>query len=274
MMSLCDTYYQFFLAQAVLLGISMSFSTWPPVAVVSRHLPQHRGVALGIVIGGSSIGGIIWPLVLQRLFANPGLGFGWSIRIVGFIMLPLFAVACITVREAPKKSADHKGVGSEGSVSDGAAASEARDRFSELDLAEGLGAPEGEVLALEQSQEKKGTDLSNLRNPSFLLICAGFALAYFGLFTPLFYVSSYALDIGLSDSMAFYLLSIMNASSFFGRVVPGILADRYGHFNLCLFAQVGAAVTAFTWTAATTEAGLIVWAVAYGFMSGVSLHLG
>lgn len=247
MTSLCTEYYQFFLAQAVLLGVSMSFVTWPSVAVVSRHLPHHRGLALGLVISGSSLGGLIWPIVLQQLLNHSSLSFGWTMRVVGFIMTPLLAVACLVVVEAPRAEPD--------------SAAAARPIDGESGQQRG---------SQEKSPETKTTDFSIVRKPAFLLLSLGLAIGYLGLFAPFFYVSAYAVAEGVSSSVSFYLISILNAASLFGRVLPGIWADRWGHFNFMIFALGASAIVGFCWTAATNVAGLVVWSVVYGFTSGVS----
>lgn len=245
MTSLCTEYYQFFLAQAILLGVSMSFTTWPPVAVVSRHMPHRRGLALGLVISGSSLGGLIWPIVLQQLLYHTSLGFGWTMRVVGFIMLPMLAVACLVVVEAPRPKMDP----------------------ADSESGQEQGSQE------QKPETKKKADLSIVKKPAFLLLCLGLAIGYLGLFAPFFYVSAYAVTEGVSSSLAFYLISIINGVSMFGRILSGVLADRWGHFN-CMIAALGAsAIVAFCWTAATNVAGLVVWSIVYGFTSGVSFPL-
>ena len=62
-----------------------------------------------------------------------------------------------------------------------------------------------------------------------------------------------------------YLLTVV--SSF--RSVPGFLADRIGRFNILIASALLAGVVTFCWTTATSVAGVVVWAVAYGFVSGV-----
>ncbi|KAJ0104053.1 Riboflavin transporter MCH5 [Diaporthe amygdali] len=247
MTSLCTEYFQFFLSQALLLGLSMSFVTWPPVAVVSRHLPHHRGLALGLVISGSSLGGLVWPIVLQRLLYHTELGFNWTMRIVGFIMMPLLAAACLTIVEAPHDK-------SQPSIPDHHEQGQAQEHE-------------------ENIRSRKQTDLSIIKQPAFIFLCSGLAIGYLGLFAPFFYVSSYAVVKGVSPSMSFYLISILNAASLFGRVFPGILADRWGHFNFMVVALATSAIVGFCWTAATSLAGLIVWSLTYGFTSGAVMSL-
>ncbi|KUI65771.1 Riboflavin transporter MCH5 [Cytospora mali] len=246
MTSLCTEYYQFFLAQAVLLGISMSFVTWPPVAVVSRHMPHHRGLALGLVISGSSLGGLIWPIVLQQLLYRTSLNFSWTMIIVGFIMLPLLAMACLMIVEAPRAKADATAI---------------------------VGPADTESRQEQEPQGEKKADFSIVKKPAFLFLCFGLAVGYLGLFAPFFYVSAYAIVEGVSSSMSFYLISILNAASLFGRILPGILADQWGHFNFMIVALAASAIVGFCWTAAANVAGLVVWAVVYGFTSGAVLSL-
>lgn len=42
----------------------------------------------------------------------------------------------------------------------------------------------------------------------------------------------FAADKGVSRTISFYCLSILNAASVFGRVLPNFLADSFGPMNL------------------------------------------
>jgi MFS family permease len=68
------------------------FRFYPIISCVSQWFDKRRGLALGIVISGSSFGGICWPLVLNRLLDT--IGFAWAIRVTGFICLGLLTLAC------------------------------------------------------------------------------------------------------------------------------------------------------------------------------------
>ncbi len=87
----------------------------------------------------------------------------------------------------------------------------------------------------------------------------------------MFYISTYAVAIGMTPTLAFYLVSIVNGASLFGRILSGIVADRFGRFNMLAASAFAAGIITFCWTTATSAAGLVVWTVAFGFASGVSL---
>lgn len=62
MVSLCKEYWQFFLAQGMLLGIGMCFIAIPASGMVPRYFKRNRGLATGFTVAGSSLGGVIWPI--------------------------------------------------------------------------------------------------------------------------------------------------------------------------------------------------------------------
>ena len=57
---------------------------------------QKRGAAIGFVVMGSSIGGVILPIMLIRLI--PDIGFGWAIRTCAFLIFALLIWANLAVR--------------------------------------------------------------------------------------------------------------------------------------------------------------------------------
>ncbi|OJI87224.1 hypothetical protein ASPTUDRAFT_522625 [Aspergillus tubingensis CBS 134.48] len=248
MTSLCKQLYQFILAQGILLGISLSLLTCPMIALVGQHIKIKRGAAVGIVIGGSSLGGVLWPIIVNELLKKPNIGFGWTMRIVGFIMLPLLTVTCFCCRPAapPPPSPSQQ--------------SQAQPE------------PESEKPS-PAPQPHKESEPPLLKNPTLHLTCLSFFIIYFGMFSPFFYVSSYGVAKGFSSSLSFYTISMLNGASLFGRVIGGILADKYGRFNVCIVFTILSGVVCLCWTKATSVAGLVVFAVAYGFASGAILSL-
>jgi MFS family permease len=238
MISLCTEYYQFFLAQGLLLGLSMSFLIIPSLATVTWYFTKNRGLAAGVTISGSSLGGVIWPIVLDHLLHHDNVSFGWTIRIVGFIMVPILTMVFISVRPPLK------------------VASINTNDETNID-----------------SPRKHKTDLSIAKDPVFVLFCVGAALFNLAMTTPFFFVTSYATRLGKSVTFGSTLVSLLNAASLFGRIIPGILADRYGCFNGCSLAALLSGVIVFSWTTAESSGGLIVWCLSYGFASGALLSL-
>ncbi|EXJ84172.1 hypothetical protein A1O3_04839 [Capronia epimyces CBS 606.96] len=98
MTSICTKYWHFLLAQGIFGGISLGMTFAPAAAAVGQYFHKHRGVAMGIGIAGSSLGGVVFPIALNQLLRKPNLGFGWSVRIVGFIVLALLAPSCLFIK--------------------------------------------------------------------------------------------------------------------------------------------------------------------------------
>ncbi|KAJ5774890.1 hypothetical protein N7457_009786 [Penicillium paradoxum] len=242
MTSICKEFYQFLLAQGILLGISMGLVTWPMLVLVGQYVKVKRAAAMGIVLAGSSLGGVIWPIALDKAIKNPKIGFPWTMRIVGFVMIPCFLFSCVSAKSpiAPVSNAENE---------------------------------ENATEPKSKPPNHKAEALDLLRKPSLQLLCLAMFITYFGMFSPFFYTTSYAVDQGFSTSLAFYTVSIVNGASFFGRIVPGIVADKYGKFNCCILANIFAGIIALCWTKVTSVAGLVIWSAAYGFASGGILSL-
>ncbi|OCH92770.1 MFS general substrate transporter [Obba rivulosa] len=88
--------YQLFLSQGILFGIGISLIFNPALAVASHWFKRKRAYAIGIVAAGSAMGGVVYPIMLQRLI--PRVGFGWAVRIAAFVTLVCLGVGCLTIR--------------------------------------------------------------------------------------------------------------------------------------------------------------------------------
>lgn len=100
-------YWHFVLAFGILNGLACSLLHMPCITAVGHYFFRRRGFATGIASSGGPVGGIVFPLMLQKLFANPSLGWGWGIRTLGFLCLGLLVVANALVRSRlpPKQGA-------------------------------------------------------------------------------------------------------------------------------------------------------------------------
>jgi len=87
---------------SILNGIGGALINTPCIASIGHFFLKKRGNATGIAMTAGGIGGIIFPLMLQRLF--PMVGFAWSARIMGFMLIFLLVICNTFVRSRlPRK---------------------------------------------------------------------------------------------------------------------------------------------------------------------------
>lgn len=58
-------------------------SLFTQLSVQSHWFEKRRSLAVGIVASGSSVGGICFPIMLNKLIANPDVGFATAVRAGG-----------------------------------------------------------------------------------------------------------------------------------------------------------------------------------------------
>jgi MFS family permease len=218
MTSICTAYYQFLLAQGISGGISLGMTMAPCIALTGQYFNKNRAAAMGLAVAGSSIDGVIFPIALSKMFDNPRLTFGWTIRICGFIILTTLLAASAVIRTRLPR----------------------RGRFF---------IP------------------SAFKEPPYVILIGALFLIMTGLWTPFFYLPTYAISNGMSVQLASYLISIMNGSSFFGRVIPGIIGDRIGRLNMLVASALSSGILILFLQRITTNATIILFSALYGFCS-------
>ena len=225
MLSLATTYYQVLLAQAICIGIGCGCLFVPGVAILSTYFSTKIATAMGIAASGSSLGGVIYPIIFHRL--QPTIGFPWATRVIGFIALFGLVISNLTLR----------------------------------------------VRTIPDSR-RKFLDLPAFKEPAYALFVLGNFLGFMGLYVVFFYVQTYAIQTGIaSENMGFYLLSVLNAGSVFGRIIPNFIADRTGPMNMIVPCALISGILALCLIAARTLAPVIVICALYGFFSGSFVSL-
>ncbi|KAJ4386556.1 hypothetical protein N0V93_009454 [Gnomoniopsis smithogilvyi] len=227
LMSISTELWHFILSFGIVTGLGCSLLFTPSFAAPGHFFMRRRGVATGIAATGGSIGGIIFPLMLESLL--PRLGWGWSIRILAFVCLFLCIAANFLIRRRlpPAKNASAH------------------------------------------------PDFRIFRDKAFLLTTIGIFLLEMALFVPVTYISSYARAQGFSVAFSYQILPILNAASALGRALPGYWGDKIGPFNINLIMITLAVIACFgVWfPAGGHTAGLVLFAVLFGFASGSNLCL-
>lgn len=112
------------------------------------------------------------------------------------------------------------------------------------------------------------------KEPAFVTFVFGICIGFMGAYIPFYHVSAYAMKrTGSSETLAFYLIAIMNGASAVGRILPNFLADKIGPFNTMIPLAACSAILAFGWMGIESVPSICVFAVLYGFMTGAYVSL-
>ena len=219
-------------------GLGGAMLNAPAYGSIAHFFKERRGLATGIATTAGGIGGIAFPLLLQFLLGENGVGFGWSCRILGFILLALCALANVFIKT----------------------------RLTP-----------GRQTADDVSARKSSVwpDFTIFKDKRFALSAVGIFFMEYGLFVPLTYIVSYATSHGFEVSDGMILLAYLNAGSVLGRFLPGILADKLGRFNVIIMTIGLCAITVLgIWLPSeSSRAAIIGFCVTFGFASGSNLGL-
>lgn len=98
--------WHLYLTQGILFGLGASCMYVTVMSVTPQWFTKHRGLALGIVAGGSGAGGLILPFIITSL--NRSMGSGWTYRVLGFICLACGTMSCILVKERVPRPREKK----------------------------------------------------------------------------------------------------------------------------------------------------------------------
>lgn len=225
MLSLCTEYWQVLLAQGFCVGIGGGLLFTPMESLIPTYFSTKMGLAIGIASSGSSLGGIIYPIMLYKLFGQ--VGFPWAVRIIGFIALATFIIPLFVMRMR-------------------------------------VCAPKPRAMI----------DWSAFVDIPFITFTVGLLIIFIGNAVLIFYISYYPQQRGFTDqSLSFYMVSIFNAGSIPGRIVPNALSDRIGVFNTMAPTTLLLGIMVYGMLGVHNAAGMIILALVTSFLSGVVVAL-
>ncbi|KAF9067640.1 major facilitator superfamily domain-containing protein [Rhodocollybia butyracea] len=237
MTSISTEYYQFVLSQGVGVGIAQGALFTPGMAVLAHHFERRLTVVFGIFASGASIGGVFLPIALQKLFA--GVGFGWGVRILAFIVLACTGTGfvCCTTR-LPLGREDMCWI------------------FVFVSF----------LFRLIQMTPR--LIFFAVKSPSYTLLVLGSGFIGLGLYPPINFGVVYATTHGMSQQLAFYSVAILNAGSFVGRILPNVLAAMFGPLNLLIVSCTISGLMLYVWFTTTGNAGILAFEAVFGIVSG------
>lgn len=231
--------YQFLLCN-IIAGLGLSFVFGSSVGIIGHYFRKRRAFCLGIGFSGGALGGIVFPIVMRSLL--PKVGFGWTIRVLGFIMITLFLIDLALTKDRRKETNPNSG----------------DDSFYQKTIGR---------IRFGAFKEKIFSALV------FSLMCNSFAFV-----VTLIYIVSYSVAAGYSYNVSTNLTIIMNATSILGRCFGGFLADTYGRFNvLLLISTMSTLCFLILWIpdpVSHTYVGLVIFSALYGISLGSCIPIG
>ncbi|KAI0719437.1 MFS general substrate transporter [Fomitopsis betulina] len=224
MLSICDPsqYYGLVLTQGLVMGIGCGLTTTPALCLQSHYWRKRRALSLGLVQAGSSVGGVVMPIMLNRLFSGSA-GFPWGTRAVAFLMLVLMTIANLIMWTRLPGT---------------------KDKGSQVPIK------------------------SVMVDPPYVLTVIATVIFFFGMYFPYFYLQTWVRLHGMSENLAFYTISILNAGSVCGRIIPNFIADYIGPYNLLIPIFYSCSILLFALFGVTNVPAVIIFSFLYGFATG------
>ncbi|KAM9341859.1 monocarboxylate transporter 1-like [Pholidichthys leucotaenia] len=201
--SFCNTVEQLYFFIGVVGGLGLAFNLNPALTMIGKYFYKRRPIANGIAMAGS-------PVFLSTLAPiNTWLydEFGWrgSFLILGGLLLNCCVAGSLMRPIGPKPQTSKPD----------AEAGEAKD------AGEAQPQPKKTVLQTINSF----IDLTLFKHRGFLLYLLGNVILFFGLFSPLVFLSNYAKSNDISKEKAAFLLSVLAFVDMFARPSMGFLAN-------------------------------------------------
>lgn len=220
MTSISTEFWHIMLAHGICVGMGSGSLFVPSVAILPQYFKKRRGLANGLAASGSSIGGLVYPIMFHQLEMK--IGFPWATRVLGFVAFGTLTISQILSR--------------------------------------------ARILP----EEKRALiQLSAFKELKYSVYCGLLFIAFCGFYNLLFFIQSYSIETHImGPDLAFYLLSMLNAASTFGRIIPNFVADYTGPLNVFIPGLSVTALLAYCWIAIRSAPGVIVLAILYGFFSG------
>ena len=250
LLSRMDSIPTFYLSFGLLaLGASLG-GFMPIAATITNWFARKRATALGIVMAGMGIGGMLVPTVVWSLSA-----YGWrpTAFMSGLLILAIGLPASLLVRHQPEAY---------GYLPDGASGQGDTTQSDAQGVAE------------TRDAEPQFSTRQALHTPAFWLLSTTHGAALLIVGTVLLHQIPHMVEgMGLAEEDAAFIVSLMMIFTISGQLVGGYVGDhinkRLGIFA-CMWMHT-LAIVVFTYATSTT--GAVVFAVLHGTAWGVRAPL-
>lgn len=213
------------------MGLGNGLLYVPGLALVGRSFKKHRSIAMAITTCGAPAGGVIYTLIFEQLIKTKS--FGWTVRIMGFVMLGSY---CISF---PLLLFHAKNVGN---------------------LAAGT-----KRKLIDLSAFKDLAFCWYTFSNCFIFLGYMVPFIYIG--------SYGEQALGLSRSSALNIIMVAQASSILGRLVAGQTAAKIGVMIPWIVCGMSSGIFCIAWVGVHSKGAFIAYAALYGCFSGALIPL-
>ncbi|XXG95491.1 hypothetical protein Hte_001755 [Hypoxylon texense] len=233
--SFAKQYATIFLAFGVTLGLGCGTLYVPAIALISSHFEgKQADLPTAMAMTGSSIGGIVYPILFRRLVER--IGFFSTCRVFAGINATLLLAACLFVK--PKEN-------------------RREERMEE-----------------GRSQKPRPLAWKDLLDWKLLVFGGLAMAMNIGIDVPFYFIPTFVRDqLKLSPEVGDSLLAGLNASSLFGRLSLNWLSERSNALVVWQFTIFITGMLLFWWFTISNLSGVIEFVICYGFVDGGLISL-
>uniref|UniRef100_A0A8D0NX86 Monocarboxylate transporter 1 n=1 Tax=Sus scrofa TaxID=9823 RepID=A0A8D0NX86_PIG len=202
--SFCNTVQELYLCIGVIGGLGLAFNLNPALTMIGKYFYKRRPLANGLAMAGSPVFLSTLAPLNQAFFGI----YGWrgSFLILGGLLLNCCVAGALMRPIGPKPTTADK--------------YRSKESLQEAEKSEAKKEKQSVFQTLN-----KFLDLSLFKHRGFLLYLSGNVLMFFGLFTPLVFLSNYGKSQHYSSEKAAFLLSILAFVDMVARPSMGLVAN-------------------------------------------------
>ncbi|OCT62683.1 monocarboxylate transporter 4 isoform X1 [Xenopus laevis] len=189
--SFCNSIITIYICAGIVTGLGLSLTFQPSLMMLNRYFDKRRPLANGLAAAGSPVFLSVLSPLGQTLLDTYGWRGGFLIM-AGLIFNCTVCGALMRPLVAPKK---------------------AKVEQAEEDLKKNI----------EKPPKKKIIDITVCKDKGFVIYTLAATIMALGLFVPPVFVVNYGKDIGVPDTTASYLLTILGCIDIFARPTFGVV---------------------------------------------------